>query len=143
MQTLSRKKIDFTKNIYSMAFDMALRLSKLSECFSQEESKSSRDKIIQFSSGVCSKLVDAWHNRNDEQTFMEKLDKATLYISETLNQIEFAVDKGYLDTDTGTALHEEYNKILSKIAEVIKDPNNHHLFFGKDWATTLKYSESI
>ncbi|GAI24361.1 unnamed protein product, partial [marine sediment metagenome] len=81
-------------------------------------------------------------NRSDEQTFMEKLDKATLYISETQNQIEFAVDKGYLDTDTGTTLHEEYNKILDKIVDVIKDPNNHKDFYKKDWAAALNCSES-
>ena len=137
MQTLSDKKLDFTKNIYSIAFEIGLRLCKLSEYFPHEGSKLLHHKIIQYSSGVCSELVEAWQNRNDEQIFMERLDKATLYISETLNQIDFAVDKGYLDTDTGTALYEEYNQILDKIAEVIKDPNNHKDFNKKDWAAAF------
>jgi four helix bundle protein len=142
MQTLSDKKLDFTKSIYSIAFDMALQLSKLSEYFPQGGSKLLHHKLIHYSTNVCTKLAEAWHNRNDEQIFMEKLDKATLYISETQNQIEFAVNKGYLDTDTGTALYEEYNQILDKIAEVIKDPNNHKDFYKKDWAAELKYPES-
>ena len=137
MKTLSDKKLDFTKNIYSIAFEIGLRLCKLSEYFPHEGSKLLHHKIIQYSSGVCSELVEAWQNRNDEQIFMERLDKATLYISETLNQIDFAVDKGYLDTDTGTALYEEYNQILDKIAEVIKDPNNHKDFNKKDWAAAF------
>ena len=137
MQTLSDKKLDFTKNIYSIAFEIGLRLCKLSEYFPHEGSKLLHHKIIQYSSGVCSELVEAWQNRNDEQIFMERLDKATLYISETLNQIDFAVNKGYIDTDTGTALYEEYNQILDKIAEVIKDPNNHKDFNKKDWAAAF------
>ena len=137
MQTLSDKKLDFTKNIYSIAFEIELRLCKLSEYFPHEGSKLLHHKIIQYSSGVCSELVEAWQNRNDEQIFMERLDKATLYISETLNQIDFAVNKGYIDTDTGTALYEEYNQILDKIAEVIKDPNNHKDFYKKDWAAAF------
>ena len=142
MQTLSDKKLDFTKNIYSIAFEIGSRLCKLSEYFPHEGSKLLHHKIIQYSSGVCSELVEAWQNRNDEQIFMERLDKATLYISETLNQIDFAVNKGYIDTDTGTALYEEYNQILDKIAEVIKDPNNHKDFNKKDWAAALNYPES-
>ncbi|MBA7546907.1 hypothetical protein ES705_39308 [subsurface metagenome] len=134
--------MDFTKNIYSIAFEIGLRLCKLSEYFPHEGSKLLHHKIIQYSSGVCSELVEAWQNRNDEQIFMERLDKATLYISETLNQIDFAVNKGYLDTDTGTVFNEGYNKMLDKIAEVIKDPNNNHLLFTKDWAAALKYPES-
>ena len=137
MQTLSDKKLDFTKNIYSIAFEIGLRLCKLSEYFPHEGSKLLHHKIIQYSSGVCSELVEAWQNRNDEQIFMERLDKATLYISETLNQIDFAVNKGYIDTDTGTALYEEYNQILDKIAEVIKDPNNHKDFYKKNWAAAF------
>ena len=137
MQTLSDKKLDFTKNIYSIAFEMGLRLCKLSEYFPHEGSKLLHHKIIQYSSGVCSELVEAWQNRNDEQIFMERLDKATLYISETQNQIDFAVNKGYIDTDTGTALYEEYNQILDKIADVIKDPNNHKDFNKKDWAAAF------
>ena len=137
MQTSSDKKLDFTKNIYSIAFEIGLRLCKLSEYFPHEGSKLLHHKIIQYSSGVCSELVEAWQNRNDEQIFMERLDKATLYISETLNQIDFAVNKGYIDTDTGTALYEEYNQILDKIVDVIKDPNNHKDFYKKDWAAAF------
>lgn len=142
MQTLSRKKVGFTNSIYAVAFDMALQLSKLSEYFSQGESESLHHKLIHYSTNVCTKLAEAWYNRNDEQIFMEKLDKATLYISETQNQIEFAVNKGYLDTDTGTVFNEGYNKMLDKIVDVIKDPNNNHLLSSKDWAAALNCSES-
>ena len=132
METLSRKKVGFTNSIYAVAFDMALQLSKLSEYFPQDESKSLHHKLIHYSTNVCTKLAEAWHNRNDEQIFMEKFDKATLYISETQNQIEFAVNKGYLDTDTGTVFNEGYNKMLDKIVDVIKDPNHNHLLSSKD-----------
>lgn len=111
------------QNIYSMAFEAALKLFELSRLVPHDGPGSLHNKIIQSSAAVCSHLTDAWQNRDKKELFLAKLDQATIDISETQIEIESAVNCGYLDAELGKQLCDKYNQLLYKIVEVIKEPN--------------------
>lgn len=122
------KELLLCRNVYSMAFEAALRIFELSQGFPKGGPKSLYRQIIQYSSAVCESLREAWQNRKRTRVFVDKLNNAAIHARKTQNQIEFALDGGILETKVGEKLNNTYEDIINKITSMIENT-------GKDRVT--------
>lgn len=118
------KELLLCRNVYSMAFEAALKIFELSQGFPRGGPKSIHARIIQFSSSVCENLTQAWQNRDSADVFAAKLNDAALNANETQNQIEFAADSGVMPSKDANKLNNTYENIIDKITGMIKNPDN-------------------
>ena len=109
------------QSIYSMAFESALTIFELSVRFPKDGQDSLHNRVIKSSSGVCSHLLGAWQNRDNNRIFHARLDKASIDISDTQSQIEEAVEAKLLDKKSAMDLFEVYDRIIDRIVTTIKD----------------------
>lgn len=109
------------QSIYSMVFESALRIFELSVRFPKDGQDSLHSRVLKSSSGVCSNLLGAWQNRDNNRIFHARLDQASIDISDTQSQIEEAMNAKLLDKESAMDLFEAYDRIIDGIATTIKD----------------------
>ena len=109
--------------IYKMAFDAAMEIFELSKKFPVEERYSLTDQIRRSSRSVCANLAEAWRKRRYVAAFVAKLNDCEAEAAETQTWIEFAVKCNYLNIEVGRELYATYNKVLSGLVNMIKNPS--------------------
>ncbi|WP_139295237.1 four helix bundle protein, partial [Planktothrix tepida] len=87
--------------VYQLSFQGAMQIFKVSQRFPIEERYSLTDQIRRSSRSVCANLAEAWRKRRYEAAFIAKLNDSEAEASETQVWIKFAVQCGYLNTQTG------------------------------------------
>jgi four helix bundle protein len=110
--------------VYKLAFDRAMQIFEYSKKFPLEERYSLTDQIRRSSRSVCANLGEAWRKRQYKAAFVSKLNDCTAEATETQVWIEFAVKCGYLETEIGRQLYQDYNRIIGKLINMIKHPDN-------------------
>lgn len=108
--------------VYRKAFDVSMRIFKLSRAFPAEERYSLTDQIRRSSRSVCANLAEAWRKRRYEKAFLLKLNDSEAEAAETQTWLEYAVHCGYLEADTARELFQEYDHILGKLVNMINKP---------------------
>lgn len=108
--------------VYQMGFEAAMRIFRESKSFPREERYSLADQIRRSSRSVCANVAEAWRKRRYEASFLSKLSDAEAEAAETQVWLEFAVKCEYLDTETGRELYANYDGILGKIVNLIRNP---------------------
>ena len=63
-------------DVYSMAFDAAMRIYEETKKFPREETYSLTDQIRRSARSVCSNIAEAWRKRRYEAAFVNKLNDA-------------------------------------------------------------------
>ncbi|HEC77920.1 MAG TPA: four helix bundle protein [candidate division WOR-3 bacterium] len=111
------------RSVYSMAFEVALRIFELSQGFPRGGPHSLHSKIIQYSSAVCEKLTEAWQNRCETDTFIGSLNDAAVNATEAQAQIDFAAKAGIITAEEAEKLNNTYEDIIDKITGMIKQGN--------------------
>ena len=106
--------------VYRLAFKAAMQIFEASKRFPTEERFALTDQIRRSSRFVCANLGEAWRKRRYKAAFIAKLSDSEAEAAETQIWLEFAVNCGYLDRDTGKALYQTYNQILGKLVSMIK-----------------------
>lgn len=122
-----RKKIIRTHEdleVYQLSFQGAMQIFKASQRFPIEERYSLTDQIRRSSRSVCANLAEAWRKRRYEAAFIAKLNDSEAEASETQVWIKFAVQCGYLNTQTGQELYTTYDKILGCLVNMINHPKS-------------------
>jgi four helix bundle protein len=109
--------------VYQLAFNVAMRIFKLSKHFPAEEKYSLMDQIRRSSRSVCANLAEAWRKRRYEKAFLLKLNDSEAEAAETQVWLEFAVECGYLDAEVSQELHQTYDSILGKLVTMIRNPS--------------------
>jgi hypothetical protein len=107
------------QNVYSMATQVALYIFELSRALPYGGSESIRSRLIQASGNVCSRLSDAWQNRNTRNIHLEKLSQATEKATATIDLIQEALDDNFLDPRIAGLLNKTYQQIIDKISDMI------------------------
>ena len=102
-----------------MATTVALRIFELSRDFPHGGPESIRSKLIQVSGNVCSRLSDAWQNRNTKNIHLEKLGQAAEKATATMDLIQEALDNNFLDPKSAAVLNQSYQEIIDKISDMI------------------------
>ena len=102
-----------------MATQAALHIFELSRAFPHGGPESMRAKLIQSSGNVCSRLSDAWQNRNTRNIYLEKLSQAAEKATAAMDLIQEALDNNFLDPRIAGVLNKTYQQIIDKIADMI------------------------
>ncbi|CAD5940247.1 30S ribosomal protein S23 [Planktothrix tepida] len=110
--------------VYQLSFQGAMQIFKVSQRFPIEERYSLTDQIRRSSRSVCANLAEAWRKRRYEAAFIAKLNDSEAEASETQVWIKFAVQCGYLNTQTGQELYTTYDKILDSLVNMINHPKS-------------------
>jgi len=108
--------------VYQVSFNIAMQIFQKSNAFPIEERYSLTDQVRRSSRSVCANLAEAWRRRRYEASFISKLSDAEAEAAETQVWLEFAVQCGYLDSETGQELLFSYENIIGKIVSMINNP---------------------
>jgi four helix bundle protein len=109
-------------DVYSMAFDAAMRIYEETKKFPREETYSLTDQIRRSARSVCSNIAEAWRKRRYEAAFVSKLNDAESEAAETQTWLKFALNCNYLPSETVGELHQTYDRIIGKLVRMITNP---------------------
>jgi four helix bundle protein len=110
-------KINTAKDliVYKKAYELAMRVFKLSKNFPAEERFALTGQIRRSSRSVCLNLREAWAKRRYQAHFISKLTDCDGENSETDSSLDFAKDCLYISCEQHnelTCLCEEIGKML-------------------------------
>lgn len=108
--------------VYQAAFETAMKIFERSKKFPSEERFALTDQIRRSSRAVCANLAEAWRKRRYEAAFVAKLSDCEAEAAETQTWLEFAVRCNYLDVQTGQDLTNAYDRIISGLVTMIRNP---------------------
>lgn len=109
--------------VYQMAFEAAMQIFELTKRFPAEERYSPTDQIRRSSRSVCANLAEAWRKRRYEAAFVAKLNNCESEAAETQTWLEFAEKCNYFNAEVRQELNTTYNKLLSGLVNMIRDPS--------------------
>ena len=104
--------------VYKKAYELAMRVFRLSKSFPAEERFALTSQIRRASRSVCLNLREAWAKRRYEAHFISKLSDCDGENAETDSCLDFALDCGYLtpvEHKELTALSAEVGKLLGSM----------------------------
>lgn len=81
--------------VYELAFEVAMRIFKLSKPFPQGERRALTDQMRCSSRWVCSNIVEPWRKRCYKAAFVSKLNDAEPGAASTQTWIRFAIRCGH------------------------------------------------
>ena len=110
--------------VYQLSFELAQKIFFESKSFPIEERYSLTDQIRRSSRSICANLAEAWRKRRYEASFISKLSDAEAEAAETQVWLEFSVQCGYLQTESGKKFSEYYDQVLGKLVRMINNPQN-------------------
>lgn len=106
-------------DVYTRAFEAAMRIFEASRAFPKEERYSLTDQVRRSSRSVCANLAEAWRKRRYEAAFVAKLGDSEAEAAETQVWLQFAVKCEYLAREAGEQLYREYDAILGMLVSMI------------------------
>jgi four helix bundle protein len=109
--------------VFNSAFEAAMEIFELSKRFPPEEKYSMTDQIRRSSRSVCANIAEAWRKRRYKKHWVSKLSDSESEAEETRVWLQFAIRCGYLDQETGSELHDRYDRILGQLVKMITEPN--------------------
>ncbi len=108
--------------VYIKAYDLAIRIFRLTQRFPHEEQYSLTSQIRRSSRSICLNLREAWAKRRYEAHFISKLTDADSENSETETSLDFARDCGYMPAETHRELVSLSNEIGKMLGAMIQNP---------------------
>jgi four helix bundle protein len=108
--------------VYEKAYELAMKIFRLSQQFPAEERYSLTSQIRRSSRSVCLNLCEAWAKRRYEAHFISKLTDCDGEINETETALDFAHDCNYLPTNEHQALVMECQRVGRMLGAMINDP---------------------
>ena len=114
--------------VYTKAYDLAMRIFEISKSWPREEAYALTDQIKRSSRSVCSNLREAWAKRRYEAHFLSKLSDCDGENSETDTWLDFARDCGYLSDEQHRDLVQRSQSVGAMLGSMIKNPS---LFISK------------
>lgn len=107
--------------VFQRSFAAAMEIFEISKAFPKAETYALTDQMRRSSRSVAANITEAWRKRRYEAAFIAKLSDAETEAAETQTWLEFAERCGYLETETGQRLLEEYDQILRMIVSMIRN----------------------
>jgi four helix bundle protein len=108
--------------VFKRAFTTAMEVFQASKGFPKDETYSLTDQVRRSSRSVCANIVEAWRKRRYEAAFISKLSDAETEAAETQLWLQFAVNCGYLDRDTGAAFYRSYDAVITTLVGMMNHP---------------------
>ncbi|MFC1525072.1 four helix bundle protein [Planctomycetota bacterium] len=105
--------------VYSMAYQLAMDIFKLTRSFPREEKYSLIGQILSSSRSVAANIVEGWSKRRYANVFKRQLNDALGSATETQTWLDFARDCGYLESPKHKELYNNYDKLGGKIQNLM------------------------
>jgi len=109
-------------HVYQRAFELSMKLFRLSQSFPVDERYSLTDQMRRSSRSVCANLAEAWRKRRYKAAFVSKLSDSEAEAAETQAWIQFAVECEYTSSEVARTLYQEYDETLAMIVAMIHNP---------------------
>ena len=107
---------------YKKAFDLAMSIFEVSKTFPKEERYSLIDQVRRSSRSVCANLAEGYRKRQYPNHFLSKLSDSDMENAETQVWIEFAINCGYLTTETKNQLMKSSEEVGKLLGYMIQNP---------------------
>ncbi len=118
MQLNSAKDLD----VYKLAYDLAMRIFRISLRFPPEERFALTGQIRRSSRSVCQNLREAWAKRRYEAHFVSKLTDCDDENGETDTCLDFARDCKYISEKEHAELLEMRASIGRMLGGMLRNP---------------------
>jgi four helix bundle protein len=105
--------------IYQSAYDLALKIHKLSIDFPKEEKYSLTDQIRRSSRSVAMNIREGFAKRKYENIFIRHLVDALGSSKETRGWLNFSKDLGYIEDKVFIEMDNCYDQLNSKLHKTI------------------------
>jgi len=120
MKIRSHKELE----VYSLAFDTAMRIFEISKRFPKEETYSLTDQIRRSSRSVCANVAEAFRKRKYPKSFVAKLNDSEGEAAETQNWLAFSSECQYISPEEFSELDKRYENIIGKLVNMSAHPGN-------------------
>jgi four helix bundle protein len=110
MKIRSHKELE----VYQIAYDAAMQISRISKSFPKEERYSLTDQIRRYSRSVCANIAEAFRKRRYPNSFVAKLSDAEAETAETQVWLDFAFDCEYISGEMHDDLFTKYYRKIGK-----------------------------
>ena len=97
---------------YRKAFENAMRIFELTQCFPVEEKNGLASQIRNSSRSVCANMAEGYRKRQYDKHFISKLSDADMENSEVIVWLDFALACNYIDDN----IHQAIVAIVKKLA---------------------------
>ena len=108
--------------VYQLAFELAMKLFHLSKSFPREERYSLTDQIRRSSRSVAANIAEGYRKRQYPNMFISKLADSHAEATETQVWLDFALECGYLTTESHREISESYEQVERMLASMIATP---------------------
>lgn len=115
---ITHKKLE----VYKLSYQLAMEVFVITKGFPKEEIYCLTAQIRNSSRSVPANIAEAFRKRRYPKSFVSKLSDAEGESAETQTWLDFAVDCGYLSSETRDRLNKEYNHILAMLVTMITHP---------------------
>src|ERR1044071_9884351 len=109
--------------VYKKAYDLAMRIFKLTRKFPDEERFALTSQIRRSSRSVCMNLREAWAKRRYPAHFVSKLTDCDGENAETDTSLDFAKDSGYISPEEHLTLRAQIEEVGKMLGSMILNPN--------------------
>lgn len=108
--------------VYSLAYELALKIFVITNEFPDEEKYSLTDQIRRSSRSVCTNIAEAYRKRRYPKYFVSKITDADSEASETMVWIDFSKDFKYLNDKVYLELISKYDEIGKMLGSMSNQP---------------------
>jgi four helix bundle protein len=102
-------------DVYKLAFELAMKIFKISKNFPIDERYSLTDQIRRSSRSVCSNIAEAYRKRRYPKSFVSKLSDSEAEAAETQTWLEFSFGCKYISNELFEDLDKSYNNVIGKL----------------------------
>jgi four helix bundle protein len=110
-------------NVYIKAFDLAMKIYRVSKEFPAEERYALTSQIRRSSRSVCLNLREAWAKRRYEAHFVSKLTDSDGESNETDTSLDFAWKCGFISEQCHREFVSVNNEVRKMLGSMIENPS--------------------
>lgn len=110
--------------VYQLSFEAGMIIFQSSKAFPKEEMYSLTDQIRRSSRSVSGNIGEAFRKRKYPKSFVSKLSDAEGEAAESQVWLDYALECGYIETNTYAELFDKYDPIISMLVNMSVKPEN-------------------
>ena len=108
--------------VYQLAFELSMKIYKVSKGFPVEEKYSLTDQVRRSSRSVCANLAEAFRKRRYPKNFVSKLSDCEAEAAESQVWLDFALECEYIDNEFYNEIYKQYDMVLGMLVKMIVEP---------------------
>ena len=108
--------------VYQLAFKLAMEIFHLSKSFPHDEKYSLTDQIRRASRSVAANIAEGYRKKQYPKMFVSKMADSDGEAAETQVWLDFALECGYLPTETVQRLTADYEEVGRMLGAMIAHP---------------------